>query len=100
MLLDLAQVASTLPDTPTIASALTLIGVVAKGMMDHKKGSRRDSYTNRQLGEIKRELSGVKEKMGEIDKSVVSIEAELRGREKERGERDRLHGLYTKEASQ
>ncbi len=64
-------------DTPTLASALTLLAVVGKGVLDHRKGKEGKRESNRAM----RSIDDLKAGIAELKAYVIGPDGEngLRG---------------------
>lgn len=80
-------------DTPTIASALTLIAVTIKGVLDHRKGQTRDDSGSEQLTQIHRSIGEIRADVGKLGDDMRDLTAHVIGPDGQNGLRGDVREL-------
>lgn len=84
-------------DTPTIASALTLLTVTIKSVLDHRKGKQGATYNKGTLSRIEEKLdtfiAAQTETNHKFDKRISEVSAHVIGPDGKNGLRSRVEAL-------
>lgn len=80
-------------DTPTIASALTLIAVTIKGVLDHRKGQSRDDSGSQQLTQIHNSIGEIRSDVGKLGDEMRDLTAHVIGPDGQNGLRGDVREL-------